>query len=71
MKKFILVVVVIIIAVAGWFAYQQYDRQKATQAISDLQTVSASDGDLTATVGATGIVRSNQSALLTWLTSGG
>ena len=70
MKKLILVVVVIIIAVGGWFAYQQYTRQKATQAISDLQSVSATEGDLTATVGATGIVRSNQSALLTWLTSG-
>ena len=70
MKKLILVVVVIIIAVAGWFGYQEYNRRKATQAISDLQTVSATEGDLTATVGATGIVRSNQSALLIWLTSG-
>jgi HlyD family secretion protein len=38
--------------------------------MNDLETVVVSRGSLTATVGATGIVRPNQSAILTWSTSG-
>ena len=39
-------------------------------AAASFQTVPAGRGDLTATVGATGVVRANQSALLAWQTTG-
>lgn len=39
-------------------------------ALADLQTSTISRGDLVAIVGATGTVRANQSAILTWQTSG-
>ena len=37
---------------------------------SQFQTIKIENGDLTATVGATGTVRANQTALLTWQTAG-
>ena len=39
-------------------------------ALGDFQTVSAERGDLTATVGATGVVHANETALLAWQTTG-
>ena len=44
-------------------------RQQANT-ISSLQTVTASRGSLTATVGATGTVRADQTAMILWQTSG-
>jgi len=45
------------------------DRQQAA-AQANFQTQPAGRGDLTAMVGATGVVRANQTALLSWQTSG-
>jgi HlyD family secretion protein len=70
MKKItwiIIVAVAIIAAVIG--VYYFMGRNQAATA-SQLQTVVAARGELTATIGATGTVRSNQSAVLTWQTSG-
>lgn len=71
MKKIIIILIImIVLAAAGWFGYQELQKRRAAEVISNLQTVKASIGDLTATIGATGIVRSNQSASLAWQTSG-
>ncbi len=63
-----LIAIVIIIAVVGALGWLR--RRQQANAASDFQTVAAGKGDLTATVGATGVVRANQSAVLSWQTSG-
>ena len=70
MKKWIivLVVVVVIAAVAAYF-FGPF-RGQSQAASGDMQTVPAEIGDLTATIGATGVVRADQTAILPWQTSG-
>ncbi len=70
MKRYIVIGAVLILLVGGYFAYNTYTSNQRAQASSDLQTVSADTGTLIATIGATGTVRSNQSASLAWGTSG-
>lgn len=71
MKRWMWVVIIIIIAaVGGYIGFQALQQDRATGAVEDLQTEPISTGALTATVGATGTVRANQSALLTFQTSG-
>ena len=71
MRRWIIVIIVIIaLAVAGYFGWQFFQTQRTTAAASSYQTAVISRGSLTATVGATGTVRSNQSTLLAWQTSG-
>lgn len=70
MKKALRILILLaVLAAAGYGLYLwQFQPQES---LSDLyQTVSADRGDLTATIGATGVVRSNQSALLPWQTTG-
>jgi HlyD family secretion protein len=57
----VIVVVILVLVVL-------YARNSAT-ATSTYQTVAVERGNLTATIGATGSVRSNQSAILTWQTT--
>ncbi|MBN2499727.1 MAG: efflux RND transporter periplasmic adaptor subunit [Anaerolineales bacterium] len=64
----IAVVVVVIGALIGFFALR--GQQAAEQAYSDLETEVAETGSLQASVGATGVVRANQTATLAWETSG-
>lgn len=70
MKKIILILVLIGLAAAAYFGFQEYNQRREDQAISDLQTMTVSKGDLTASIGATGVVRSNQNASLNWGTTG-
>ena len=71
MKKLILVVIILaVLAGAAWFGFQRFRQAQAARAMSNLQTVSASRGNLVATIGATGTVRANQTADLIWKTSG-
>jgi HlyD family secretion protein len=70
MKKVIAAVVILIIFAGGFYAVRAYGAQRQDAALSDLQTVSAERGSLTAMVGATGVVRANQTATLSWRTSG-
>ncbi|MBN2554522.1 MAG: efflux RND transporter periplasmic adaptor subunit [Anaerolineales bacterium] len=56
--------------VIGFFGLRAYQSSRQGAAISDLQTVEAGIGDLTARVGATGSVHADQSAVLTFQTSG-
>jgi HlyD family secretion protein len=70
MKRAIIVVVILLIlGTGGFFIYRQF--QSAQQAVNNsLQTVEITRGDLTATVGATGTVRANQTATVVWQTTG-
>jgi HlyD family secretion protein len=69
--KRIITIFIILAALAG-VGYYFYQRQAqiTAQQTSSLQTVAASQGSLTATIGATGVVRAQQTALLFWKTSG-
>ncbi len=70
MKKALRILILLaVLAAAGYGLYLW--QFKPQELLSDLyQTVSAERGDLTATIGATGVVRSNQSAVLPWQTTG-
>jgi len=70
MKRWFVIPIVIVVLVGGYFAIQAYRQSQQESSISDLQTVVAATGALTASVGATGTVRANQSAVLTFQTSG-
>lgn len=69
-KLLVALVILVGLGTGGYFGYKYLDSQRAAQELADLQTVVAQRGNLTATVGATGTVRSNQTAVLTWQTSG-
>jgi HlyD family secretion protein len=53
----------------GYFLYQRYQNNRAAQA-NNFETMPAARGDLTATVGGTGTVRANQTATLSFQTTG-
>lgn len=71
MKKAIIIILVIVVIATGVFGFTRY-RQNQQQAalLAELQTTEVQVGKLVSTIGATGTVRSNQSATLTWQTSG-
>lgn len=66
-KTWIIIIVVIVVAAGAIIALRAKAKNGAD---SKYQTVEIERGNLTATVGATGTVRSNQSALLNWQTNG-
>ncbi|MGD9091979.1 MAG: efflux RND transporter periplasmic adaptor subunit [Anaerolineales bacterium] len=70
MKKWIILIVVVLILAGGFYIFGPLRNQRQATASAEFQTVPAERGELTATVGATGVVRANQTALLTWQTSG-
>ncbi len=70
MKRWVVILIVVGVLVVGYFGVQAYSKSQAQKSIEDLQTEIITKGDLTATVGATGTVRSNQTALLSFQTSG-
>ena len=71
MKKFLIIIVVLAVIIGGGYAWFTYSSQKAQEELmASLQTTEVDYGTLTATIGATGVVRSNQTAILTWQTSG-
>ena len=71
MKRWIIAIVVIaILAAGGYFGYTYWAAQQQAATLASYQTATAVRGSLTATVGATGTVRANQSALIYWQTSG-
>lgn len=65
----ILLVIVVLVAVIAVAVYQ-WQNQRNAAALSNLQVVTVSRGSLTSTIGATGVVHSNQTAFLAWQTSG-
>jgi len=71
MRKFIIIILILIaLGTIGYFGYQVINSRRLANSISSLQTVTASQGSLTATIGATGTVRPDQTAIITWLTTG-
>lgn len=71
MQRILIVIVILIaLAVGGYFGVTYWLDQQAAAELANYQTTSISRGSLVATVGATGVVRSNQSTVLSWQTSG-
>ncbi len=70
MKRIITLLVLVVVIVGGLLAFQYFRNQQRAAAFNDLQTVPTTRGSLTATVGATGSVRPNQSVLLSFQTTG-
>lgn len=71
MKKFLIILVILAVIIGGGYAWFTYRAQKAQEEMmANLQTAEVDYGTLTATIGATGVVHSNQAAQLAWQTSG-
>jgi HlyD family secretion protein len=71
MKKWIITLIIIIVIAGGVMALVGFNSQQQAQAtLNNLETIEISVGTLTASIGATGTVHANQSATLTWDTSG-
>ncbi|MEW6092511.1 MAG: efflux RND transporter periplasmic adaptor subunit, partial [Chloroflexota bacterium] len=66
--KTIVIVVLVAVILASYFIIRNISSQ--AEAVGALQTTVLERGTLTASVGATGNVRANQTAILTWQTSG-
>jgi HlyD family secretion protein len=70
MKRWWILALVLVVIVAGFFGIRAYRRGQAGAANTTLQTEPIQRAELTASVGATGTVRSNQSVLLVFETNG-
>ncbi|MEX1247867.1 MAG: efflux RND transporter periplasmic adaptor subunit [Anaerolineales bacterium] len=68
-RRWLPLIVVLVVLAAGWYFLGGLGAARA-DSLSGLQTAVASRGSLTATIGATGSVRPQQSATLLWGTSG-
>lgn len=69
-KRVVIILVIVAIIIGGYFGLQELNKQRVAQTVSEFQTYTVERNNLTAIVGATGTVRSNQSAFLIWQTSG-
>lgn len=70
MRKFVIGAGIVILVIAAVFVIRQVRTGGANASSDGFQTEAAQLGSLTASVGATGTVRSNQTATLAWQTSG-
>jgi HlyD family secretion protein len=71
MKKLIIAILIILALTAiGYFGYRIIQARQQSNTLSSLETVTASRGSLTATVGATGTVHPQQTAMIAWQTTG-
>ncbi len=68
-RRWIWVLIIIILAGGGYFAFNRIRQQQAARN-SQYETIAAQRGPLTSLVGATGTVRANQTAMVTWQTTG-
>ncbi len=69
-KRVVIILIIVAIIVGGYFGLQELNKRRVAQTASTFQTYTVERNNLTAIVGATGTVRSNQSAVLIWQTSG-
>ncbi len=70
MKKVVWALLAAILLAGAFFGYRRYQARIADRAQTAFQTDIVQRGPLTATIGATGSVRANQTAIMTWQTSG-
>lgn len=70
MKRTYIILLVVALVAVSIFAFVQFRARTQALAATAYETTPAARGSLTATVGGTGLVRANQSAVLTWQTSG-
>ncbi len=71
MKKIIIIVLAVLVLAGGIYGYQTYRTvQTASAAQANLKTATLELGSISATISATGKVRSSQTATLNWQTSG-
>ncbi len=70
MKKVVSWIIVLAVLGGGFWAFRRYRAQKEEQSTAAYQTEAARRGMLKATIGGTGSVRANQTAVLVWQTSG-
>lgn len=70
MKKIIPIVIVLVLIVGGYFLWRAYQKRQQASLTQSYQTVTLERGNLVASIGATGTVRANQTAVLPWQTSG-
>lgn len=68
-RKIIIIIFVIVIAIGGFFGYRSYQKAQADRN-SEFQTIELERGELRAIVGATGTVRADQMAVISWQTTG-
>lgn len=69
-KRWISIVIVLVILVAGTLGFRQWQMNRQASQNAAFRTETVMRGELIATVGGTGTVRANQTAILTWQTSG-
>jgi HlyD family secretion protein len=69
-KRIIIILVIAAIIAGGYFGLQELNKRRDARTVANFQTEKIKRGNLTAIVGATGTVRSNQTAILSWQTSG-
>jgi HlyD family secretion protein len=69
MKKWVIGIIALAVLAGGFYIYQRVQAAQAAVG-SQYETETAATGQLIGTVGATGIVRANQSATLVWQTTG-
>lgn len=70
MRRWWIIALVLVVLVAGFVGLRAYRSRQAEAGNASLQTEPIRRGELTASVGATGVVRSNQSAVLAFETNG-
>jgi HlyD family secretion protein len=69
-RRIVIILVIVAIIIGGYFGIQELNKRRVARTASEFQTYTVERNNLTAIVGATGTVRSNQSAILTWQTTG-
>jgi HlyD family secretion protein len=71
MKRTLTIVIfLVVLAVIGFVGIRILRQGQQSTILSGLQTITASRGSLTATIGATGMVHADQTAILSWQSSG-
>ncbi|PWH14723.1 MAG: hypothetical protein DDG59_12385 [Anaerolineae bacterium] len=69
-KRWVYVLLLLVILVGGGLGFRQWQMNRQAAQNSAFQTEPVARGELIATVGGTGTVRANQTAILAWQTSG-
>jgi len=70
MRKIIVILIILALLAAGGYGFYLWQQRQQAAQTKNLETLPAAHGSLTATIGATGQVRSKQTASLVWKTSG-